>query len=63
VEEAPPAEGPAPAEAEEETAFSKVEERRVAHRLEPLQPRPRRRWIFFGPHERREGQAEDDTEA
>jgi hypothetical protein len=30
--------------------------------LEPLQPRPKRRWIFFGPR-RREGQAEDDSEA
>jgi outer membrane biosynthesis protein TonB len=60
--EAPAAEEPAPAEDEEEAEFAKVEERRVVHRLEPLQPRPKRRWIFFGPR-RREGQAEDDSEA
>jgi hypothetical protein len=30
-----------------------TEEARVPHRLEPLRPRPRRRWILFGPHERR----------
>jgi hypothetical protein len=60
--DAPASEGPAPAEEEEEAESAKVEERRVVHRLEPLQPRPKRRWIFFGPR-RREGQAEDDTEA
>ena len=57
------AEEPAPAEAEGKTVFATVEDRRVEHRLEPLQPRPRRRWIFFGPYDRREGQAEDDSEA
>jgi hypothetical protein len=50
-------------EGEGETAFTKVEETRVVHRLEPLQPRPKRRWIFFGPYVRRDEQAEDDTEA
>jgi hypothetical protein len=49
--------------AEGETAFAKVDERRIEHRLEPLQPRPRRRWIFFGPHEQRDARAEDDSEA
>jgi hypothetical protein len=39
------------------------EESRVRHRLDPLQPRPRRRWILFGPHERRDTPAEDDNEA
>ena len=33
------------------------------HRLEPLQPRPRRRWILFGRHDRRpEPPAEGDRE-
>jgi type IV secretory pathway VirB10-like protein len=39
------------------------EEDRKRHRLDPLQPRPRRRWILFGPYERRETSAEDDNEA
>ena len=62
-EEAPASEEPAPAEANEESGFTKPEERQVGHRLEPLRPRPRRRWIFFGPHERPEDTAEDDSEA
>jgi hypothetical protein len=37
-------------------------ERRMRHRLEPLQPRPRRRWVVFGPRERPEAQAEGDRE-
>ena len=61
--EPPVAEEPAPDETEGATAFATGEERRVAHRLEPLQPRPRRRWIFFGPFNRRDEQAEDDSEA
>ena len=45
------------------TGFQAAPERRVGHRLEPLQPRPRRRWVFFGPHERRpEAPAEGDRE-
>jgi hypothetical protein len=40
-----------------------ADEKRLRHRLEPLQPRPRRRWILFGPHERRpEPPAEGDRE-
>lgn len=40
-----------------------AEERRLRHGLEPLQPRPRRRWILFGPYERRsEPSAESDRE-
>jgi type IV secretory pathway VirB10-like protein len=35
---------------------------RKRHSLDPLQPRPRRRWILFGPYERREAPAEDDRE-
>ncbi len=62
-EEAPAKEEPAPAEAEGEIAFAKLEERRAAHRLDPLQPRPRRRWIFFGPYQRRQEAAEDDSDA
>lgn len=69
----PPAAEAAPAEAEpreettpveeETTEFRAAPQRRVAHRLEPLQPRPRRRWILFGPYERRsEPSAESDRE-
>ena len=71
---APPAAEPPPAEAETQpeaepspeaapTGFQAASERRVGHRLEPLQPRPRRRWVFFGPYERRsEPPAEGDRE-
>jgi hypothetical protein len=38
------------------------QERRTRHRLDPLQPRPRRRWIFFGPYERPEAPAESSRE-
>jgi type IV secretory pathway VirB10-like protein len=38
------------------------EEDRKRHSLDPLQPRPRRRWILFGPYERREAPAGDDRE-
>ena len=59
--EAPPAEAP-PAEpethAEAPTKFGAAE-RRTVHRLEPLQPRPRRRWILFG---KRDRQAEPPAE-
>jgi hypothetical protein len=57
--ETPPAE-PEPAEPEPrpeeeapKTFQPAVEERRIAHRLEPLKPRPRRKWILFGKYERR----------
>jgi hypothetical protein len=64
--EAPPAEAP-PAEPETraEAAPTKfgAAERRTVHRLEPLQARPRRRWILFGPYDRRpEPPAEGDRE-
>jgi hypothetical protein len=63
----PPAEPePPPAEPEprsEEAPSQAPSERRVAHRLEPLQPQPRRRWILFGPYEQRpESPAEGDSE-
>jgi hypothetical protein len=71
---APPTAEPQPAEAElqpeaeptpeaEPAAFQAEPERRTLHRLEPLQPRPRRRWVLFGPYERRpEPPAEGDRE-
>jgi hypothetical protein len=62
---APAAEEPAPAEppSEEAIAFATRDERRIEYRLEPLKPRPRRKWIIFGPYRRQEGSAEDDNEA
>jgi hypothetical protein len=44
----------APAEAEDrpQAALQFEQEQRARHRLEPLQPRPRRRWIIIGPRER-----------
>ena len=66
-----------PAVAEEQETVTEAEERVSAARksfadtaaadrtrfaLDPLQPRPRRRWILFGPHERREAPAGDDSE-
>jgi len=64
AEETPASEEPgAPPEDSEAIAFAAAEERRIAHHLEPLKPRPRRRWLFFGRHGRREEPAEDDNEA
>ena len=66
-----------PADAEEPETVAEADERVSAARrsfadtaaadrtrfaLDPLQPRPRRRWILFGPHERREAPAGDDSE-
>ena len=57
------------AEADERFAAARAsftaEEKRLRHRLEPLQPRPRRRWVLFGPYERRpeppaEGHSEEE---
>ena len=55
------------AQADERVAAARAsfsaDEKRLRHRLEPLQPRPRRRWIVFGPHERRpEAPAEGDSD-
>jgi len=73
----PPAPTPAPSAAEEETmiapeappaepeepaAFRTEPVELARHRLEPLQPRPRRRWIIFGPRERLDEPAEDSRE-
>jgi len=64
AEETPAPEEPgAPPEDSEAIAFAAAEERRIAHHLEPLKPRPRRRWLFFGRHGRPEEPAEDDNEA
>ena len=64
AEETPAPEEPgAPPEDSEAIAFAAAEERRIAHHLEPLKPRPRRRWLFFGRHGRQEEPAEDDNEA
>ena len=42
--------------------FRAEPERRMRYSLEPLQPRPRRRWVVFGPRERPEAPAEGDRE-
>jgi len=63
ADEAPAPEETASAEATGPTAFAPAEERRAEYRLDPLQRRPRRKWILFGPYERREEPAEDDNEA
>jgi type IV secretory pathway VirB10-like protein len=46
--EAPPAER----EDAPKAALEFEQEQRARHRLEPLAPRPRRRWVIFGPRER-----------
>jgi hypothetical protein len=51
VEPAPePPPEPPPAEGQEapKAALEFEQEQRARHRLEPLQPRPRRRWVIFG---------------
>jgi len=65
AEEPPAPEEPgAPAEDSGAIALATAaEERRIAHTLEPLKPRPRRRWLFFGPRGGQEEPAEDDNEA
>ena len=49
-----------PAEPEQVAEPSFESERRLGHRLEPLQPRPRRRWLFFGRHDRSEQEGAGD---
>ncbi len=53
---------PAAAEPEEPAAFRPEPEQHVRYSLEPLQPRPRRRWILFGPRDRIEGPVEGSSE-
>jgi hypothetical protein len=55
-------EAPKDAPVEQPAGFMAPTERRMAHRLEPLRPRPRRRWILFGRHDRRESPVEDDRD-
>ena len=54
------------AQADERVASARAsftaDEKRLRHRLEPLQPRPRRRWVLFGRHVRPEAPAEGDRE-
>jgi hypothetical protein len=57
---APPEAEPPPPEVEEPKEF--VSQRLILHRLEPLQPRPRRRWIIIGPRERPAAAPEGDRE-
>src|SRR6266496_181528 len=52
----------AAAEPEEPAAFRPEPEQHVRYSLEPLQPRPRRRWILFGPRDRIEGPVEGSSE-
>jgi hypothetical protein len=54
----PPAEETPPTEAEKPLDFKP--ERLITYSLEPLQPRPSRRWIIFGPRVRREGDSEKE---
>jgi hypothetical protein len=56
----PEAEPPPDSDAEPVRDF--LPETAITHRLEPLQPRPRRRWIIFGPYERPAASAEGDRE-
>jgi hypothetical protein len=48
------------ADKEERLAFAKQEASRTIHRLEPLQPRPRRRFGIFGPRSRPESPREEE---
>jgi hypothetical protein len=59
----PPSAEPETRAEEAPTGFGAAPERRSLHRLEPLRPRPRRRWFLFGPHGRPTGPpAEGDRE-
>jgi hypothetical protein len=78
VEDVAPPPPPSPPPAEEETIVVTPEaeppalepepvrdflpETAITHRLEPLQPRPRRRWIIFGPYQRPAASAEGNRE-
>jgi hypothetical protein len=68
VQPAPSEEPETTAQAEERVDAARrsfaatAEADRKRHALDPLQPRPRRRWVLFGPYERRQAPAEDDRE-
>ena len=55
---APPAAETPATDAEEPLDFKP--ERQITYSLEPLKPRPSRRWIIFGPRVRREGDSEEE---
>jgi hypothetical protein len=55
---APPDTETAPADIEEPLDFKP--ERQIKYTLEPLKPRPSRRWIIFGPRVRREDDREEE---
>jgi hypothetical protein len=55
---APPEAETPPADVEEPLDFKP--ERQIRYSLEPLKPRPSRRWIIFGPRVRREGDREEE---
>jgi type IV secretory pathway VirB10-like protein len=55
---APPEAETPPADVEEPLDFKP--ERQITYSLEPLKPRPSRRWIIFGPRVRREGDREEE---
>ena len=46
-----------PADMEEPLDFKP--ERQIKYTLEPLKPRPKRRWVIFGPRVRREDDREE----
>jgi outer membrane biosynthesis protein TonB len=72
-EEPPPEEPPPPEEetlvaepqadaplADAEEVIDFLPEHDIPHRLDPLKPRPSRRWIIFGPRTRREDDREEE---
>ena len=70
VEEAPPPDEetmvgstpPSEEEPERPAEFLAAPPERARYSLEPLQPRPRRRWVVFGPRERSEAPPEGTSE-
>ena len=61
----PPAPARQASEADERVAEARLAfeaEERTRHRLEPLAPRPRRRWGLFGPRVRPEGEESESRE-
>jgi hypothetical protein len=63
IEPAPAAPGDLPpSESERPAEFLAQPQERARYSLEPLKPRPRRRWIVIGPRERPEAPAEGPRE-
>ena len=48
-----------PGDVEEPIEF-RPEREEINHRLDPLKPRPKRRWVIFGPRVRREDDSEEE---